>query len=99
MNELAKYGRWMEGRYDDDAMINAPSLEYKRRIEILKDKLNETDSPSLVRERLRMRRYMLMCEQVGSPDALTSLRLLADKAPEEDLRAEAKASLRRLGKK
>jgi WD40 repeat protein len=98
MNELAGYGRWMEGRYDE-AMANAPSLEYKRRVEILKEKLNATESPSLVRERLRVRRYMLMCEQVGSADALAALRMLAEKGPEEELRAEAKASLRRLGKK
>lgn len=94
-NELAKKGRWMEGRYDA-AIANPPSLEYKRRVEVLKEKLNAQDSPSIARERLRVRRIMLMCEQVASPDAITALQKLAEKGPEEDLREEAKLSLERL---
>ena len=97
MNELTKYGRWMEGRYDA-AMANPPSLEYKRRVEMLKEKINAANSPSLVQERLRVRRIMLMCEQVGSPEAIEVLRKLADKGPEEELREEAQASLQRLSK-
>ncbi len=96
-NELAKKGRWMEGRYDA-AIANPPSLEYKRRVEELKEKLNAKDSPSIARERLRVRRIMLMCEQVGGAEAIDALQKLADRAPEEDLREEAKASLRRLKK-
>jgi WD40 repeat protein len=96
-NELAKKGRWMEGRYDS-AIANPPSLEYKRRVEVLKEKLNAADSPSIARERLRVRRIMLMCEQVGSPEAIAALQKLADKGPEEELRDEAKASLGRLKK-
>ena len=96
-NELAKKGRWMEGRYDA-AIANPPSLEYKRRVEELKEKLNAKDSPSIARERLRVRRIMLMCEQVGGAEAIAALQRLADKAPEEDLREEAKASLHRLKK-
>jgi WD40 repeat protein len=96
-NELAKKGRWMEGRYDA-AIANPPSLEYKRRVEGLKEKLNAADSPSIARERLRVRRIMLMCEQVGSPEAIAALQKLADKGPEEELREEAKASLGRLKK-
>lgn len=96
-NELAKKGRWMEGRYDA-AIANPPSLEYKRRIEVLKEKLNAQDSPSIARERLRVRRIMMMCEQVGSPDAIAALQRLADRGPEEELRDEAKASLDRLKK-
>ena len=97
MNELTKYGRWMEGRYDA-AMANPPSLEYKRRVEMLKEKVNAANSPSLVQERLRVRRIMQMCEQVGSPEAIEALRKLADKGPEEELREEAQASLQRLTK-
>jgi hypothetical protein len=67
-------------------------------VEILKDKLNAANSPSIAQERLRVRRVMLMCEQVGSPEALEALRNLAAKGPEEELRDEAKASLKRLGK-
>lgn len=96
-NELAKKGRWMEGRYDA-AIANPPSLEYKRRVEELKEKLNAKDSPSIARERLRVRRIMLICEQVGNPEAIAALQKLAERGPEEDLRAEAKASLERLKK-
>ena len=97
MNKLESYGRWMEGRYDA-AMASSPSVEYKRRVEILKEKVNAANAPSLVQERLRVRRFMLMCEQVGSPDALDALRKLAEKGPEEELREEAQASLDRLKK-
>ena len=98
MGELASFGRWMEGRYDA-AMANPPSLEYKRRVETLKEKLNAKDSPSLAQERLRVRRFMLMCEQVGGADAMDALKKLADKGPEEEVREEAKGSLSRLGKR
>jgi WD40 repeat protein len=95
MTELSGYGRWMEGRYEA-AMANAPSLEYKRRVEMLKEKLNATNSPSLAQERLRVRRIMLMCEQAGGPDAVAALRQLAERGPEEEIRDEAQASLGRL---
>jgi WD40 repeat protein len=98
MEELSKYGRWMEGRYDE-AIAGSPSLEYKRRVETLKERLTATNSPSLVQERLRTRRIMLICEQVGSPEAIAALKDLAERAPEEELQEEAKGSLRRLGKK
>jgi WD40 repeat protein len=97
MSELTKYGRWMEGRYDA-AMVNPPSLEYKRRIEMLKEKVNAANSASLAQERLRVRRIMMMLEQVGSPEAIEALRNLADRGPEEELREEAQASLQRLKK-
>jgi hypothetical protein len=97
MKELEGYGRWMEGRYNE-AIANPPSLEYKRRIETLKDKLNAVNSPSLAQERLRVRRFMLMCEQVAGPEALDALQKLADKGPEEELRAEARGSLQRMKK-
>jgi WD40 repeat protein len=97
MNELVGYGRWMEGRYDA-AMANPPSLEYKRRIEILKEKLNEKQSASLAQERLRLRRFMLICEQVGGAEAIEALQMLADRGPEDEIRDEAKGSLERLKK-
>ena len=97
MTELSGYGRWMEGRYDH-AIANPPSLEYKRRVEMLKDKLTASGSPSLAQERLRVRRIMLICEQSGGPDAIAALKQLAERGPEEEIRDEAAASLRRLGK-
>ena len=97
MTDLASYGRWMEGRYDA-AAANPPSIEYKRRVEILKERLSAANSPSLAQERLRVRRFMLMCEQFASPDAIDSLQKLAAKGPEEELRDEARASLLRMKK-
>jgi len=97
MTELAGNGRWMEGRYDA-AMVNPPSLEYKRRVEILKEKLSANDTPSLAQERLRLRRFMLMCEQIASPEAIAALEQLAARGPEEEIRDEAKGSLARLKK-
>jgi hypothetical protein len=87
----------MEGRYDA-AIANPPSLEYKRRVETLKEKLNVPGSKSLAQERLRVRRFMLMCEQVGGPDAIEAFQKLAAKGPEEELQEEAKGSLQRLTK-
>ncbi len=97
MTELTNYGRWMEGRYDT-AIAEASSLEYKRRVEALKEKLAAGNSPSLLQERLRVRRIMLLCEQAKSPEAVDALRKLAERGPEEDIREDAKMSLKRLGK-
>ncbi len=94
MDKLSSYGRWMEGRYDA-ALANPPSLEYKRRVEILKEKLSK-EALSLSEERLRLRRFMLICEQVGGAEAIEVLQQLANSGPEEDLRDEAKGSLQRL---
>ena len=95
MSELLGKGRWMEGRYAE-AMANPPSLEYKRRVETLKEKLATNTALSLAQERLRMRRFMLICEQAGGADAITALQRIADRGPEAELREEAKGSLRRL---
>jgi WD40 repeat protein len=95
MGELSNYGRWMEGRYLT-AMNNPPSLEYKRRVETLRDKLQAANSPSLAQERLRVRRFMFLCEQVGDAAAIEALQKLADKGPEEEIQEEAKSSLQRL---
>jgi WD40 repeat protein len=96
--ELESYGRWMEGRYDA-AIADPPSLEYKRRIEMLKERVDATKAPSLAQERLRIRRIMLICEQSGGPDALATLKQLADRGPEEEIREEAAASVERMSKR
>ena len=97
MTELTSYGRWMEGRYEA-AMANPPSLEYKRRVEMLKEKLSASNTPSLAQERLRLRRFLLLCEQIGGAEAVSALQQIADRGPEEEIREEAKDSLRRLRK-
>ena len=88
-------GRRFTGYGSDTNLLPVAAIG---RVEILKDKLAAENSPSLTQERIRVHRIMQMCEQVGSADAVNALRRLADQGPEEDLRAEAKASLARLKK-
>ncbi len=98
MKLLTNYGRWMEGRYEN-ALMDPPSIEYRRRIEQLMQKLKTSTAPSLAQERLRTRRVMMVLEQVADPAALDTLRKLANGAPEPALQAEALASLDRLAKR
>jgi WD40 repeat protein len=98
MKLLTNYGRWMEGRYEN-ALKDPPSIEYRRRIEQLMQKLKTSTAPTLAQERLRTRRVMMVLEQVGDPVALDTLQKLANGAPEPALQAEARASLDRLAKR
>ena len=84
MRELEGKGRWMEGRYDA-AMENPPSLEYKRRVEILKEKLNAKDAKSLAQERLAAPLHADV-RAGSSADAIDALQKIADQGPEEELR-------------
>jgi WD40 repeat protein len=95
MKRLHEYGRWMEGRLQA-SLKSPPSLEAKRRSEQLLKEMNATGALSLQQERLRMHRLMLILEQVADMQALQLFRSLAEKAPEEDLQEEARASLQRL---
>ncbi len=97
MKKLQEYGRWMEGRLQT-SLDSPPSLEAKRRSEQLLKALNVPGALSLQQERLRMRRLMLILEQVGDELALQLFRSLASRAPEEDLQEEAKSSLARLNR-
>ena len=94
--ELERYGRWMEGRFKE-MLANPPTLEVQRRVEQMLAKL--TGGLSLEQERIRVRRVMLILEQVGTPAARQVLQSLIDGAPEVDLQAEARISLERLGKR
>jgi len=97
--ELERYGRWMEGRFKEalEALKKAPDLEVQRRIEQMLAKL--TGGLSLEQERIRVRRVMLILEQVNSPGARQVLQSLVDGAPEVDLQTEARISLDRLAKR
>ncbi len=95
MKQLTNYARWMEGRYEA-ALKDPPSIEYRRRIEQLMQKLKNSTAPTLAQERLRTRRVMLVLEQIADPVALDTLQKLANGAPEPALQAEARASLQRL---
>ncbi len=97
-NELEKYGRWMEGRIKE-ALKNPPTLEVQRRLDALLAKLNVPGSLSLHQEHLRLRRIMMVLEQVAIPQAITVLEKLTNGAPAPDLQQEARASLERLRKK
>jgi WD40 repeat protein len=93
--ELERYGRWMEGRFKA-ALVNPPDLEVQRRIEQMLSKL--TGGLTLEQERIRVRRVMLVLEQVNSPAARQVLESLVKGAPEVELQSEARVSLERLGK-
>ncbi|MCI0682464.1 MAG: WD40 repeat domain-containing protein [Gemmataceae bacterium] len=94
--ELERYGRWMEGRFRQ-ALVKPPDLEVQRRIEQMLAKL--TGGLSLEQERIRVRRVMLILEQVNSPPARKVLQSLVNGAPEVDLQAEARIALERLSKR
>jgi WD40 repeat protein len=94
--ELEKYGRWMEGRFKD-ALVNPPTLEVQRRIEQMLAKL--TTGHSVEQLRIRVRRVMLIMEQLGTPQARDVLTKLAAGAPEVELQNEAKKSLERLSRR
>jgi hypothetical protein len=72
-------------------------LEVQRRIEQMLAKL--TGGLSLEQERIRVRRVMLILEQIGSPVARQVLERLVAGAPEVELQEEARISLQRLGQK
>jgi hypothetical protein len=96
--ELEKYGIWMKGRLL--AMHkNPPTLEVQRRVDQMLSKLDVPGSLSIEQERLRVRRVMLVMEQVGDTEAVAILTKLATGAPETDLQQEAKGSLERLRQK
>jgi hypothetical protein len=96
--ELGKYGRWIEGVLKE-ALKRPESEEVRRRIERLLSQLNVPGSLSLDQERLRLRRTMLILEQVGGADSRKVLQDLVRGAPEEAFREEARASLERMNQK
>jgi len=97
-SELGKYGRWIEGVLRE-ALKRPESEEVRRRIERLLSQLQVPGSLSLDQERLRLRRVMLILEQVGGAVARKSLEDLVRGAPEEAFRLEAQASLERMNRR
>ena len=94
--ELERYGRWMEGRFRS-TLAEKPDLEVQRRIEQML--ANLTTGLSLEQERIRVRRVMLLLEQINTPAAHQVLQSLIDGAPEVELQGEARLSLERLTQK
>ena len=74
-------------------LADKPSLEMRRRIENLLDKLDPLELPP---HRLREVRALTVLEQIGTADARQVLRFLADGAPGTWLTGAARASLQRL---
>jgi hypothetical protein len=73
-------------------VVGKPSLEVRRRVEYLLDRLSPRRSP----ERLRFIRCVETLEQIGTPAAGEVLTALGKGAPESRLTREAQASLERL---
>jgi WD40 repeat protein len=71
-----------------------PSLEVQRRIEHIQQKIK--GGVPWPQERLRLARLIGVLEQIGSAEARQGLEKLTQRAPEPDLRQEARAALERL---
>jgi hypothetical protein len=95
--DLERYGEWMRGRLEE-ALKQPEELEVELRLQAMLKKLNAGTALSLRQERIRLRRTMMILEQIADERAVTLLQSLAKGAPEVDLQQEAEDSLRRLGK-
>jgi WD40 repeat protein len=94
--ELANQGRWLEDRLEE-ALVKTPSLEYKRRIEQLQDKLRVPGALTLRQEQIRLRRTMMVLEYIADAPAVDLLDRLTRQAPSDALCDEAAKTLDRLG--
>jgi WD40 repeat protein len=95
--ELANQGRWLEDRLEE-ALLKTPSLEYKRRIEQLQDKLRVAGALTLRQEQIRLRRTMMVLEYIADAPARDLLDRLSRQAPSDALCDDATKTLDRLGK-
>jgi hypothetical protein len=75
------------------ALAQNPPLEMRRRLEALLERLSSTETE---RQRLRWLRSATVLEHIGNNEAQQLLRTLATGAPDPELAADARASLRRL---
>jgi WD40 repeat protein len=76
------------------ALDNRPSLEVRRRIEKILERLQR--GLTWPQERLRLLRTVEILERLGTPEARRGLEDLARRSPDTELKHEAKASLERL---
>ncbi len=77
------------------ALARKPSLEARKRMELLLEKSDLLKNP----ERLRALRAIEVLENIGTSEAKRTLQRLADGAPEAQQTREARASLERFGKR
>lgn len=94
--DLESLGKWAEPALRK-ALANSLSLEAQRRIDGILAKLQ--GGLAWPQERLRVLRSIGVLEAIGSPAAQDCLRKLAQRAPEDELRQQAKAALSRLERK
>jgi WD40 repeat protein len=92
--ELTQLGELMEARLRQ-ALKERPSLEMRRRLDALLDKLEHASLPP---ETLRTLRAIEILEHVGTPEARRCLDALAKGAPQARQTHEAKRALDRLAK-
>lgn len=97
MKSLESYGSRMEGRIAE-ALKDPGSLEVRRRLEQLLNKLRVPGALTLHQEQLRERRVMMVLEQIGDATALRVLESMSRGAAEDAMKDEARGSVRRLQK-
>ncbi len=92
---LAAKGRWVEGVLDK-ALEKPPSDEVRRRVVQLLEKIRDKGGLSLLQERMRLYRFIEVLEQVNTAEARSLLESIGQRGPEDFLREEAQAALKRL---
>ncbi len=95
--ELEGHGIWLKGRLSV-ALQKPPSLEYKRRVEKMLEKLAVPGALDLPQVQRRLRRAMMVLETTGDPASVDLLQRMTKQAPEPEFRAEARTTLLRMGK-
>jgi RNA polymerase sigma factor (sigma-70 family) len=96
-DELAKAGKTVE-KHLRAALEDKPSLEMRKRLEQLLEKLEPGKRPPLTPEELRGTLAVWVLEEVGTDEARQVLSKLAKGAPDAPVTQEAKKALARLEK-
>jgi WD40 repeat protein len=79
------------------ALEDKPSLEVRRRVERLLNRIDKRRGPQMLPDRLRILRALEVLECLGTPEAHQLLKALAAGEPEAPLTRQARAALGRLG--
>jgi hypothetical protein len=95
MQALEKLGKVAEPALRTALAARQPSLEIRRRMERILEKL---EGPVTAPERLRELRALEVLEQIGSAEARQLLETLAQGAADAPLTQEARTALRRLAR-
>lgn len=96
MQDLEKLGRLAEPALRKALTTKQPSLELRRRMDRLLEKLDApTNSPDL----LRSLRALEVLEQIGTPQARQIIEALAKGQADDELTQQAQAALERLSKR